>query len=69
MFLIGIIGIIMLLGMFTGWMWRVAIPWLILLALIAVVLSFVTEHIGVVLLSILFVVICIIWRRHNGEKW
>ena len=56
MFLIGIIGIIILLCMWVGWMWRVAIPWLILAVIVTSCLGFVIDH---WIISIIVVVVAL----------
>lgn len=56
MFLIGIFGIIILLCMWVGWMWRVAIPWLVLAVIVTTCLGFIIDH---WIISIILVVVAL----------
>lgn len=52
MFLIGIVGIILLLWYFMGWMWQVAIPWLIVAVIVTSTIGWITYHWVIVLIMV-----------------
>lgn len=53
MFLIGIVGIILLLWYFMGWMWQVAIPWLIVAVIVTSSIGWITDHWVIVLILVI----------------
>lgn len=53
MFLIGIVGIILLLWYFMGWMWQVAIPWLIVAVIVTSTIGWITDHWVLVLIMVI----------------
>lgn len=53
MFLIGIVGIILLLWYFMGWMWQVAIPWLIVAVIVTSTIGWITDHWVIVLILVI----------------
>lgn len=53
MFIIGIVGIILLLWYFMGWMWQVAIPWLIVAVIVTSTIGWITDHWVIVLILVI----------------
>ena len=53
MFIIGVVGILMLLWYFMGWMWQVAIPWLIVAVIVTSTIGWITDHWVIVLILVI----------------